>query len=68
MRAPVFMHTAEIKQRIGVLMTIKASMEFTGRSLPDVDAEKLTAYREELATREAGETVNEFNARRARAA
>lgn len=67
MRKPVFISTAEIKQRIGVLTTIKASLEFTGRALPDDDAEKLSAYREELAIREAGETVNDYHARRARA-
>lgn len=45
------LHTNNLKQRIGVMLTIKASLEFTGRSLPEEDARKLNAYQSELAKR-----------------
>lgn len=51
MKSPIVMHTSEIKHRISVLLTVKASLEFTGRHLPKDDAAKLDALETELRNR-----------------
>jgi hypothetical protein len=49
---PKQMSDSEIKQRIGVLLAVKASLEFSGRVLPEEDKTKFDALREELRIRD----------------
>ncbi len=57
------MHDCEIAHRIGVMQVIKSSMEFTGRNLPESDAEKLASYLAERNRRATGITSTVANAR-----
>ena len=45
------MHDSELKHRLSVMLTIKASLEFTGRTLPADDKIKLDAYEAETKRR-----------------